>query len=285
MSASPADGDSPQGKAEATYNAAADYYDSPANTFWSRFGQRTIERLPLQPGNRVLDVCCGAGASAIPAARAVRPGGTVVGVDLSEKLLQLARKKAAAEEISNVDFRLGDMLDLREAEASFDAVVCVFGIFFVPDIPQAVRALWRLVRPGGMLAITTWGPQFLEPGSTAFWNSIRDVRPDLYRGFNPWDRICEPRTVLAALREAGVENAQAIAESGEHPIASPDAWWCAVLGSGYRGTLEQLTPADQERVRLANLDFIERNGIGSVAANVVYATAVRSRDGRGVVLE
>ena len=275
MSASAAYSESPQGKAKATYNAAADFYDSPANTFWSRFGQRTIERLPLQPGNRVLDVCCGTGASAIPAARAVRPGGAVVGVDLSESLLHLARAKAAAEGISNVDFHLGDMLDLREAEASFDAVVCVFGIFFVPDIPQAVRALWRLVRTGGLLAVTTWGPQFLEPGNTAFWNSIRDVRPDLYKGFNPWDRICEPSAVLNVLREAGVENAQAFAEFGEHPIGSPDAWWCAVLGSGYRGTLEQMTRADRERVRVANRDFIERNGIGSVAANVVYATAVR----------
>lgn len=269
------DRDTPQAKAAAAYDAAADFYDSPANTFWSRFGQRTIERLRLQPGHRVLDVCCGTGGSAIPAARAVGPDGSVVGIDLSGELLRLARKKAIAQRITNVDFRLGDMLDLRMPEASFDAVVCVFGIFFAPDIPEAVRALWQLVRPKGVLAITTWGPQFLEPGNTAFWKSIRDVRPDLDRRFNPWERVCEPSAAIAALREGGVENPEAVAEYGDHPIASPEAWWCAVLGSGYRGTLEQLSPAERDQVQVANLGFIENHCIRSVAANVVYATAVR----------
>lgn len=66
-----------------------------------------------------------------------------------------------------------------------------------------------------------------------------------------------------------------IPEAGEHPIPSPEAWWAAVLGSGYRGTLDQLDPAARERVRLANLEYIRRSGIRSVEANVVYATAAR----------
>ena len=81
-------------KAAATYNAASDFYDHPANTFWERYGRRTIERLPLPQGARVLDVCCGSGASALPAAGAVGPDGTVTGVDLAENLLALARTKA-----------------------------------------------------------------------------------------------------------------------------------------------------------------------------------------------
>src|SRR5215470_12679625 len=188
-------------RATATYNAAADSYDDPANSFWELFGRRTIERLALQPGTRVLDVCCGSGASAIPAAQIVGPTGSVLGVDLADRLLALARAKATALGLRNVTFRSGDMLDLRLPPAGFDAVVCVFGVFFVPDIAAAVRALWENVRPGGKLAITTWGPRFLEPGNTAFWNSVREVRPDLYKGFNPWDRICDPPSLRAVLRE------------------------------------------------------------------------------------
>lgn len=56
---------------ETTYNAAADSYDHPANTFWDRYGRRTVDRLRLRRGDRVLDVCCGSGASALPAAEAV----------------------------------------------------------------------------------------------------------------------------------------------------------------------------------------------------------------------
>jgi ubiquinone/menaquinone biosynthesis C-methylase UbiE len=151
-------------RAAATYNAAADHYDDPANAFWERFGRRTIERLSLAPGARVLDVCCGSGASALPAAERVGPAGDVLGVDLAGDLLALARAKAAARGLRNAEFRLGDMLDLGVPAASFDAVVCVFGIFFVPDVAAAVRALWRCVRPGGRLAVTTLGPALLRAG-------------------------------------------------------------------------------------------------------------------------
>jgi ubiquinone/menaquinone biosynthesis C-methylase UbiE len=268
--------DEAKARAAATYNAAADFYDDPANAFWHRFGRRTIERLGLPAGAHVLDVCCGSGASALPAAEAVGPGGSVLGIDLAENLLALARAKAAARGLGNVEFRVGDMLDLPGPAARFDSVVCVFGVFFVPDMTAAVRALWRMVRPGGRLAVTTWGSNFFEPASTAFWNAVRDVRPDLYRGFNPWDRLCEPSALRALLHDGGAASADVVAEAGEHPIPSPEAWWAAVVGSGYRGTLEQLDAADRERVHHANLAYVRRSGIRAVEANVVYAVATKA---------
>ena len=64
-----------QARAAATYNAAADTYDDPANAFWERFGRCTVERLNLDGPVRVLDVCCGSGASALAAAERVQPHG------------------------------------------------------------------------------------------------------------------------------------------------------------------------------------------------------------------
>ena len=174
-------------KAAATYNAASDFYDHPANTFWERYGRRTIARLALPQGARVLDVCCGSGASALPAAEAVGPGGSVSGVDLAGNLLELARAKAKQRGLTNIQFETGDMTNLHFDTGSFDVVVCVFGIFFVPDMGAALRELTRVVRSGGRAAITTWGPRFFEPVSTAFWDAVRGVRPDLYKSFNPWD--------------------------------------------------------------------------------------------------
>jgi ubiquinone/menaquinone biosynthesis C-methylase UbiE len=267
--------DDAKAKAATTYNAAADFYDDPANSFWDRFGRRTIERLRLAPGVRVFDACCGAGASAIPAAECVGAQGFVLGIDLAENLLTRARAKAAARGLKNIEFRLGDVLDPALPGSQFDAVVCVFGIFFIPDMPAAVRALWRLVRPGGRLAITTWGPNFFEPGSTAFWTAVREARPDLYRSFNPWDRISDPASVRALLHAGGVDQVEAVGEAGTHAIRSPEAWWAAVLGSGYRGTLEQLDPGARERVHVANLNFIRQSAIRAVEANVVYAVATK----------
>jgi ubiquinone/menaquinone biosynthesis C-methylase UbiE len=262
-------------RAAKTYDAAADFYDHPVNTFWERYGRNTVERLGLAPGARVLDLCCGSGASALPAAELVGPGGSVLGVDLAENLLALARRKAEARGLGNVTFRTGDMLDLGLPAASFDAVVCVFGLFFVPDMERAARELWRYVRPGGQLAITTWGPRFFEPANTGFWNAVRTVRPDLYKGFNPWDRICEPDALRGLLTAAGVEKADVVAAAGSHALGSPEDWWPMVLGTGYRGTMEQLDAEARERVRVECLDYVRKEGVTSVEANVVYAVATK----------
>lgn len=261
-------------KAATTYNAASDFYDHPANTFWGRYGRRTIERLRLALGERVLDVCCGSGASAIPAAEAVGPDGSVVGVDLADNLLELARAKAKQRGLTNIHFQSGDLMRLPFDPGSFDTVVCVFGIFFVPDMEAALRELKRVVRNGGRVAITTWGPRFFEPASTAFWSSIHDVRPDLYKSFNPWDRISDVDAVLALLASAGLSDVKAVAESDSQTVNAPEDWWAMIMGSGYRGTVDQLSPEERERVRSANLDFIQRTSLRELESNVVYATAV-----------
>src|ERR1700751_4779513 len=121
--------------AAATYAAAADRFD--AVPFWSRFGTETVARIGLRPGDRVLDACCGTGASALPAGHAVGPGGFVLGLDIAAPALIRAREKAAAQGLSNVDFRALDVTETGEPDGSYDAVVCVFGVFFVPDMTAA----------------------------------------------------------------------------------------------------------------------------------------------------
>src|SRR5271169_1051342 len=114
------------GRATRTYAAAADHYMRPALGFWDRWGVATVARLPVSPGDAVLDVCCGAGASALPAARAVGPAGNVLGLDLAQPLLALARQRAANLGLTNISFREGDATASGLGSDSFDAVVCVF---------------------------------------------------------------------------------------------------------------------------------------------------------------
>jgi len=262
-----------KGIAAQTYDTAADLYDAPALSFWGRIGRRTIEQLSPQPGAWVLDACCGSGASAIPAALAVGPSGRVLGVDLAENLLRLGRSKAAQLGLSHSEFRLGDIEALDPTRETFDAVVCVLGIFFLPDMSAGVRHLWRFVRPGGQMAITTWGPRVLEPGSSAFWLAVRDERPDLYKGYNPWDRVNKPTALAAMLLEGGVHTANIAAESDLQSLDSPEDFWTIALGSGYRNTIEQLERVSRDRVRNATLDYVCKQNVRSVETNAIYAIA------------
>lgn len=138
-------------------------------------------------------------------------------------------------------FHCADMLALDYPSESFDAVICVFGIFFVPDMSSAVRDLWQFVRPGGKLAITTWGPNVLEPANGAFWQSVLKVRAELHKAFNAWDRISDPESLRHMLGKGGVDPEELTTENRWHSLSSPEDWWTIVMGSGYRGTIEQLS--------------------------------------------
>jgi ubiquinone/menaquinone biosynthesis C-methylase UbiE len=261
-------------RAVKTYNAAADTFDAAPLSFWSRYGQRTIDHLNLRSGDRVLDVCCGTGASAIPAAIAVGPTGSVLGVDVSEGLLGLAREKA--QHLSNIEFQNHDCMALGLPDGQFDAIVCVFGIFFLPDMTAALRELWRMVKPGGKLAITSWGQTVFAPMDQVFWDAIQAERPDLYKQYTPWDRISEPTSLQALLASVGA-TAAVLAESDTQMLQTPEDWWTIVMGGGWRGTIEQIDAPTVDRIRQVNLDYLETSGVRSLDVDVLYAIAQKPR--------
>lgn len=164
------------------------------------------------------------------------------------------------------------------SDGSFDAVVCVFGVFFVPDRPALMRELWRLVRRGGTLAVTCWGPHVLEPGATAFWDAVAGLRPDLVRGFNPWDDLVSVEQVLELYASSGIGGARAELVEATQKLHSEDEWWDVVMGSGFRGTVEELDPSEAAAVRRANLAALR--GTSSIDVSAVYAAARKPDGGR-----
>ena len=262
-------------RASRTYGAAADHYQRPALGFWDRSGAATVSRLRLAPGAAVLDLCCGAGASALPAARAVGPSGRVLGIDIAAPMLELARSRAAEEGLANIEFRPGDATRTGLPDGGFDAVVCVFGVFFAPDMAAFVREMWRLTGPRGVLAVTTWGPGLWEPASSVFWRCVGEVEPALYKAFNPWDEITTPALLAGLFSRAGVPDPAVEAAAGEHRLEHPDRFWDIVLGSGYRATVDALSPEQRDRVRDSLLAGLRSREISVLRTDVVFGTAAR----------
>lgn len=260
-------------KATITFNAASDYYDDPILSYWNRFGTRTIDLIELQSGDRVLDVCCGSGSSAIPAAVRVGTSGKIIGVDLAESLLELARQKSQLQELTNIEFHCSDFSSLSLPNESFDAIICVFGIFFLPDMEMSVAELWRMLRPGGKLAITSWGKRMFEPATTKFWNTIESERPDLYRRIPPWDRISDPSSLQTLLKSGGATNVNVFAEVDTHKLNIPEDWWIMAMGGGLRSPIDKLDSLTRDRIRSANLEFLRSNQINSLDSDILYAIA------------
>jgi ubiquinone/menaquinone biosynthesis C-methylase UbiE len=265
-----------------TFDAASDHFDDGANSFLVHFGRQTVELLAPAPGAHVLDCACGTGHSSIPAALAVGPAGRVLGLDLSAGLLEQARAKAGSLRLTNLELRVADMEHAELPAEQFDAVLCVFGIFFVPDMEGLVRRFWSLVKPGGTLAITTWAQRLFEPAHTGIWLPQMELeRPDLIDVFEPWDRIKTPAGLRGVLEAGGVAGAEIIASDCQAILRSPEDWWTMVIGLGGRWAVDQLDAPTRERVRRANLAWIREHDIRGIEVNVLYATARKPAVARG----
>ena len=114
-----------------------------------------VEKLPISPGLCVLDVACGTGNVALPAARR---GAHVTGVDIASNLLLQARARAEAEGLE-IRFDEGDAERLPYPDSSFDLVTSMFGAMFAPRPELVVAEFARVLRPGGLLAMANWNPE------------------------------------------------------------------------------------------------------------------------------
>ncbi len=252
------------------YDSAGDHFDAAPLTFWDRYGTRTIERMRLARGAHVLDVCCGSGASVVPAAHSVGPTGSVLGIDITPRMLDLARARTEREGLSNVQLRAADMTTLELPGQAFDAVTIVFGLFFAQDMVAQLRRLASFVRPGGVLAVTVWGPRLFDPLYAPLRDAIRR-ECDLPEEFRPWDRVTTPHALRELFSAAELHDVAIEGEDGCEVLHGPEDWWTIVLGTGLRWLIDQVDPSTAARVRSEAI--ARARGVPGIETNVIYGLA------------
>lgn len=157
-----------------------------AATGWGRMADRVrtfgmpvsawmIEHAGLQPGQRVLELAAGPGDTGFMAAELIRPGGVLVSSDHSEEMVAVARERARAQGIENVEFAQLSLEWIDLETASVDTILCRWGIMLVPDPEAAVREMRRVLRPGGRVAVAVWDEASLNPWATIPDRAMREL--------------------------------------------------------------------------------------------------------------
>jgi ubiquinone/menaquinone biosynthesis C-methylase UbiE len=225
----------------------------------------------------VLDVGCGTGSLAFAVAERAKAG-RVTGIDFSEAYIGHARQKNRE---NRIDFRVGDACALPFEDASFDRVLSLLVLHFVPRPERAVAEMRRVARPGSLVAAAVWDVRGGLVANRIFFDTAAtaDPRADERRGRNYTRPMTRPGELAQAWRAAGFENVADAMLTIRMDFSSFEDYWTPYLGKDgpgaeYIGALDEGDRAAlTEKVRLAYLDG-EPDGPRSYAAT---AWAVKGR--------
>ncbi|WP_309071415.1 methyltransferase domain-containing protein [Arthrobacter sp.] len=258
------------------FDDGAEHFERLAPVLWNTMGNVLVAAADLHLGHRVLDACCGSGSGTIPAAQEVGPEGRVDAVDLSVELLALAEAKAAALDLSSINFVNADASTWTSGEP-YDAVLCGYGLFFLPDMAAGAVHLASQLRSGGKLAVSTWQEHAHEPFASLLREVCFEEQPQLREAAVPkptrqMAEVASAEKLHAFLTTVGFESI----EVHETPLQVPldaELAWTLVLGTGYRFMLPS-DPDGRERVRTRFLESLGQDM--TLNADSLIAVATRS---------
>lgn len=211
---------------------------------------RMLELTDPRPGDRVLELACGVGGPGFEAAPLVAPGGHVVVSDVAPEMAEIAAGRAARRGLDDLTARVLDLERIDEPDASFDVVLCREGLMLVPEPERAAREMRRVLRPGGRVAVSVWGPRDRNP----WLGIVFDVAaaglgaPVPPPGMpHPFSLDDEDR-LAALLRGVGLSDVVVEEVATPYRAASVDEWWerTAALAGPLARRLAAL-PADTAR--------------------------------------
>jgi SAM-dependent methyltransferase/pimeloyl-ACP methyl ester carboxylesterase len=219
-----------------------DHYDDEL----CRHHERLRVAAGVRSGDRVLDVGCGAGQSTRDAARAAAPG-SVLGVDISEELLDRARRRTAEEGVHNATYERGDAQVHPLPPASFDVVISRFGTMFFADPTAAFRNIARAARPGARLVMMVWQSEHRNEWATAIRDALRAGPPQSQ--LNPFS-LADAPAVESLLATAGFTDV-AFAEVREPMYFGPNVATALELVHDMKATRDHLARLESARAERA----------------------------------
>lgn len=161
----------------------------------AQYAEVAVNKLALHQGSKVLDVACGSGSVSLMVAKRVA---FVHAIDFSLPMLDICQQKADEENIKNIQIFHGDAQKLPYEDENFDAAISMFGLMFFPDRKAGLSEIYRILKQGGRVAISSWSPVADSPAMDIVFGALREMNPD----------IPEPQTIIDSLESPDVFRAE-----------------------------------------------------------------------------
>ena len=228
---------------------------------WDRFfdeqmaflNHRLVADARLRAGMQVLDLGSGTGYPALLGARTIGPSGSLIGLDLAEQMLAVARRKATALGLTNVTFRTGDATTLPFEANSFDGVTSRFCLMFLPEIPKAASEIARVLKPGAWVAAAVWSAPEKNPSIGLSMEAIKSVielpqpdptAPGIFR-------LAKPDDLAGMMQQAGLVDVTDQEFLAEWSYASADEYYTSLMeiAAPVQNLMAKLTDAQRQDVK------------------------------------
>jgi SAM-dependent methyltransferase len=271
------DSDSTKEMVRGVFDRAASTYDQTGVEFFGVVGRELVERCAPHPGDQVLDLGCGLGAAALPAAERVGATGRVLAIDLSERMVEGLRARAA--HLPQLEARVGDAEDPDVEPGRWDVVQASLVLFFLPDVTSAVRRYRRLLRPDGRLAFSWFGAddQRWDPVDAAL---VADLPAEEHGPRRPQGtgQFASVAAMESFLHQAGYLDVHSQLVDTNVTYADEDAWWATLWSHGRRATMERLRDAGvldstRRRIGTALAPLTEPDGTLVWRGSMAYSLA------------
>ncbi len=258
---------------------------------WKKWDPVTMEFLQpmkeaiinyLQPkdGQKILDIAAGTGEPALSIAASIK-NGVVTITDISEEMMEIAREKAIAKELSNIETVICDASDLPFENGSFDAVSCRFGFMFFPDIQLAANEIYRVLKPGGRFATTVWNFPEKNFWVTAIMGTIMRLMeippppPEVPGMF----RCCKPGRMRDILEKAGFNDIEEREVLSTLKTESVDEYWemMTEIGASVVAALSQADEGMRSKIKEEVFRLIKQKCPETVSleASAIAITAIK----------
>lgn len=213
----------------------ADAAEKPDKGASARAAAWMLDAVALQPGERVLEIACGAGRVGLEAAEIVGEDGTVVCSDFSEAMVDVVRARIDRHGVTNIETRILDAEEMQFPDGErFDAALCRMGFMLMSDPAKALARTRAALRPGGRLALAVWAPAEDNPWLAAIFDAVMahlGAPPPAPGTPGPFT-LGDPDLLRSMLEEAGFGDPRVERLVEHQTYDSPDGWWDEILGLG-----------------------------------------------------